>query len=218
MNASLLKSIIYAKDGAPGAIRTRDLSLRRRILYPAELRAHIEILATSVSTRRSAFGHALVTPPIRHRSALFQAPDSTILSARFEPLLDFFGGQYSIQLSYGRIRGWRYYLPGASRVQRALNPCRENPHPMAAAALRTRSESRVRAGDTPLPHGRPGPIRRRLAWAYCLAYRIICVQRNSASVLPVSLWVTMASQTWVVLPRCTAFALPTMVPSRAVPK
>jgi hypothetical protein len=39
------------KDGAPGAIRTRDLSLRRRILYPAELRAHIEIVATSVSTR-----------------------------------------------------------------------------------------------------------------------------------------------------------------------
>ena len=26
--------------GTPGAIRTRDLSLRRRTLYPAELRAH----------------------------------------------------------------------------------------------------------------------------------------------------------------------------------
>ena len=27
--------------GTPGAIRTRDLPLRRRMLYPAELRAHI---------------------------------------------------------------------------------------------------------------------------------------------------------------------------------
>lgn len=29
-------------DGTPGAIRTRDLPLRRRTLYPAELRAHIK--------------------------------------------------------------------------------------------------------------------------------------------------------------------------------
>ena len=33
-------AIIFQQIGAPGAIRTRDLSLRRRILYPAELRAH----------------------------------------------------------------------------------------------------------------------------------------------------------------------------------
>src|SRR6266851_6273696 len=51
-----------------------------------------------------------------------------------------------------------------------------------------------------------------------LAYRIICVQRNNAMVFPVSLWVTIVSQTWVVLPRCTGFALPIIVPSLAVPK
>lgn len=35
------KSIIMFFNGTPGAIRTRGLSLRRRPLYPAELRAHI---------------------------------------------------------------------------------------------------------------------------------------------------------------------------------
>ena len=115
------------KIGAPGAIRTRDLSLRRRILYPAELRAHIQIVAISFLTRRSALGHSLVTPLDVQINGLLEVPDFPILSARFEPLLDFFGGQYSIQLSYGRIRGWRYYLPDASRVQGALNPCRQNP-------------------------------------------------------------------------------------------
>ena len=29
------------RRGTPGAIRTRDLPLRRRMLYPAELRKHI---------------------------------------------------------------------------------------------------------------------------------------------------------------------------------
>ena len=33
------KSIIFQLVGAPGVIRTRDHSLRRRVLYPAELRA-----------------------------------------------------------------------------------------------------------------------------------------------------------------------------------
>lgn len=30
------------KDGTPGGIRTRDLPLRRRLLYPTELQAHME--------------------------------------------------------------------------------------------------------------------------------------------------------------------------------
>src|SRR5271165_4752879 len=50
------------------------------------------------------------------------------------------------------------------------------------------------------------------------AYRIIWVQRNSASVLLVSLCVTRASHTCVVLPRCTALARLARVPWRAVPR
>ncbi len=47
-------------------------------------------------------------------------------------------------------------------------------------------------------------------------YRTICVQRNSAIVLP--LCVTVASQTWVVRPMWTAVAVHSMTPSRAVPR
>ena len=47
--------------------------------------------------------------------------------------------------------------------------------------------------------------------------RIIWVQRKSAMVLPVSLWVTTASQSCVVRPRCCARATTAIVPSRAVP-
>ncbi len=35
--------------------------------------------------------------------------------ARFEPLLDFFGGQYSIQLSYGRSAGFAIVPAAAKR-------------------------------------------------------------------------------------------------------
>ena len=44
----------------------------------------------------------------------------------------------------------------------------------------------------------------------------ICVQRNSAIVLPSALRVTVASQTCVVPPRCTGRAAQLIVPSRAV--
>jgi hypothetical protein len=110
------------KNGAPGAIRTRDLSLRRRILYPAELRAHFQIVAISFLTRRSALGHSLVTPLTVWINGLLEVPDFPVFSARFEPLLDFFGGQYSIQLSYRRIVGVAILLADGERrpASRAL--------------------------------------------------------------------------------------------------
>jgi hypothetical protein len=37
---TLLIKVFGIPDGVPGAIRTRGLSLRRRTLYPAELREH----------------------------------------------------------------------------------------------------------------------------------------------------------------------------------
>ena len=41
LNIVLLRCV-HRKDGTPGGIRTRDLPLRRRLLYPAELQAHME--------------------------------------------------------------------------------------------------------------------------------------------------------------------------------
>ena len=35
---------IYFFDGVHGGIRTRDRTLRRRVLYPAELRRHLTLL------------------------------------------------------------------------------------------------------------------------------------------------------------------------------
>ena len=49
-------------------------------------------------------------------------------------------------------------------------------------------------------------------------HRINWVQRNNATVLPVSRCVTTASHTCVVLPRCCAVATQSSVPSRAVPR
>jgi hypothetical protein len=42
--------VIAQKTGAPGAIPTRDLPLRRRTLYAAELREHEPILITQITT------------------------------------------------------------------------------------------------------------------------------------------------------------------------
>jgi hypothetical protein len=41
-----LRSIVF-DDGAPGAIPTRDLSLRRRALYATELREHNKVNSKS---------------------------------------------------------------------------------------------------------------------------------------------------------------------------
>ena len=44
------------------------------------------------------------------------------------------------------------------------------------------------------------------------------MQRNSATVFPVPVLVTTASQTWVVRPACTLVATAAIRPSRAVPR
>jgi hypothetical protein len=91
------------ENGAPDWIRTSDPCLRRAILYPAELRAHIKILPISLATCRSALGHSPVTPLSLRIDRLLEVPDSPDVLANFELQLDCFGGRYSIQLSYWRI-------------------------------------------------------------------------------------------------------------------
>ncbi len=39
--ATVFSCYVACKNGAPGEIRTPDRSVRSRVLYPAELRAHI---------------------------------------------------------------------------------------------------------------------------------------------------------------------------------
>ena len=108
-------------NGAPGAIRTRDPCLRRAILYPAELRAPIKILPIFVATRRSALGHSLVTPLNVRIDRLLEVADFADFSARFEPLVDFFGGRHSIQLSYGRTNRGRDSTRRTSAASTAAN-------------------------------------------------------------------------------------------------
>src|ERR1700730_15326966 len=64
------------KNGAPDWIRTSDPCLRRAILYPAELRAHIKILPISLATCRSALGHSPVTPLSLRIDRFLEVPDS----------------------------------------------------------------------------------------------------------------------------------------------
>ncbi len=67
------------EDGASGRIRTSDRSVRSRVLYPAELRMHWELLITTDTAKK------MVHP------------------GGFEPPTARFVAEYSIQLSYGCI-------------------------------------------------------------------------------------------------------------------
>ena len=42
LSFACLEELHREKDGTPGGIRTRDLPLRRRLLYPTELQARME--------------------------------------------------------------------------------------------------------------------------------------------------------------------------------
>lgn len=58
----------------------------------------------------------------------------------------------------------------------------------------------------------------RLRSPYSFGHSTIWVQRNRAIVLSVSRCLTVASQSWVMRPRCAASARHSMTPSCAVPK
>ena len=62
------------------------------------------------------------------------------------------------------------------------------------------------------------PSREPAHGLHCFGHRIICVQRNSASLRPLASSVTTASQTCVVRPRCCAVATQAMLPSLTVPR
>ena len=95
--------------GAPDWIRTSDPCLRRAILYPAELRAHIKILPISLATCRSALRRSLVTPlnvrwTVFSKSRFSEVPDFTVIFPVSN--LDLTSSESDgIQLSYGhRVR------------------------------------------------------------------------------------------------------------------
>ena len=89
--------VLYA-NGAPDTIRTCDLHLRRVALYPAELRA---LLLTQCLRGFLASGKE--QKEISQVSEFWSAFNSVSSPAHLTPA---FGGQRSIQLSYGCSEGF----------------------------------------------------------------------------------------------------------------
>ena len=102
------KSLFY-KDfsGLPGAIRTRDLSLRRRTLYPAELRRDYVFYCGHTVSSGKSLGAKLGAKSAKSRISGGRQPRKprqfrpffTRLSGETVPL----GGERSILLSYGEM-------------------------------------------------------------------------------------------------------------------
>src|SRR5574341_1982165 len=87
--------------GAPGAIRTRGLWLRRPTLYPAELRAHKNFDRRQTSARFTRWDDGRLFVP--HPSSLVLSLSRYLVRpAGLEPAACGFEVRRSIQLSYGR--------------------------------------------------------------------------------------------------------------------
>ena len=119
------------KNGAPERIRTSGLRLRRAALYPAELRVHTvrEMLTPCL---REIFGLLKSEPDIRSNRCLvtsfFHHRDAS------PDLTSAFGGQRSIQLSYGCIanaRSGRLAKRRGARHGKNRRVCRIACHPRA---------------------------------------------------------------------------------------
>jgi hypothetical protein len=54
-NFLFLRNTLQMKNGAPGEIRTPDNLLRRQMLYPAELQAHVLITAALIMVGAEGF-------------------------------------------------------------------------------------------------------------------------------------------------------------------
>ena len=92
------------KSGAPSTIRTCGLCLRRATLYPAELWVHWVLILSSIA-------YAMLTRKTGAKSSDLCCAQGLVylclfyLLLRHRPLTSTFGGQRSIQLSYGCLIG-----------------------------------------------------------------------------------------------------------------
>ena len=126
------------KFGAPSTIRTCGLCLRRATLYPAELWVHWVLILSSTA-------YAVLTRKTRQKSSDLCCAQGHVyaclffLLLRHRPLTSTFGGQHSIQLSYGCLPVAIGESRGCCNGQNGrLGPtdegiCRGDPSPCAPA-------------------------------------------------------------------------------------